>query len=498
MKSIKLPTAQTILIIISFFVALLTWVVPSGKYSTLAYNKDSHSFVISTDNTTTNIDATQASLNSLGIRIPIVKFTSGDIYKPINIPNTYNNVEAKPQGFMEFIQAPIKGIIETADIIFLVLIIGGLIEIMNLSGAFESGITSLSNALRGREFLLIIITLILFALGGTTFGMAEETLAFYPILIPVFLAAGYDALVGVACIFLGSAIGSMCSTTNPFSVVIASDAAGISWTTGLQGRLVLLVTLSVICIIYIIRYAQRVKKHPSKSIIYNQREELNILFKVNPSDTSAKLTLKHKVILIIFTLSFVVMVYGVAKLGWWFVEMSTIFFVSSVLIGLIARIKEIEFVDAFCRGAASLLGVAFIIGIARGISILMTDGMISDTILYNASMLTEGMNKGLFINVLFIIYNGLSFFIPSSSGMAVLTMPIISPLADSVGIGREVIVNAYQYGMGVFYIINPASLILATLAITKIGFDKWLKFVFPLLIMITIVTMVALSISVYF
>jgi uncharacterized ion transporter superfamily protein YfcC len=154
-------------------------------------------------------------------------------------------------------------------------------------------------------------------------------------------------------------------------------------------------------------------------------------------------------------------------------------------------------VNAFSKGAGELLGVAFIIGIARGVSILMDDGLISDTVLFNASALTEGMNKGVFANALFFIYNGLSFFIPSSSGMAVLTMPIISPLADTVGIGREVIVNAYQYGMGLFAIINPTGLILASLAIVKIGFDRWMKFVMPLVIVLILVSMIMLTISVY-
>ena len=144
-----------------------------------------------------------------------------------------------------------------------------------------------------------------------------------------------------------------------------------------------------------------------------------------------------------------------------------------------------------------MLGVAFIIGIARGISILMNDGFISDTVLYSTSSITEGMNKGLFVNVLFFIYNGLSFFIPSSSGMAVLTMPIMSPLADTVGIGREIIVNTYQYGMGLFAIINPTGLILATLGIAKIGFNKWLQFIWPLVIILTLISMVFLTISVY-
>ena len=156
-----------------------------------------------------------------------------------------------------------------------------------------------------------------------------------------------------------------------------------------------------------------------------------------------------------------------------------------------------EFVDTFVKGASDLLGVALIIGIARGVSVIMEYGLISDTLLYYASTVTEGANKGVFTNAMLLIYSGLSFFIPSSSGMAVLTMPIMSPLADTVGIGREIIVNCYQYGMGLFAFINPTGLILASLAVVNVGFDKWLKFVTPLLVILLVFTMMVLTVSVY-
>ena len=189
------------------------------------------------------------------------------------------------------------------------------------------------------------------------------------------------------------------------------------------------------------------------------------------------------------------MIYGVVALEWWFVEMTSIFLVGSILIGVIAKIKETEFIDIFVKGAGDLLGVALIIGIARGVTVIMADGLISDTLLYYASSMTEGMNKGLFASAMTAIYGGLSFFIPSSSGMAVLTMPIMSPLADSVGVGREIVVNAYQYGLGLFYFINPTGLILASLAVVKVGFNKWIKFVMPLFITLIVFTLVVMTVS---
>lgn len=496
MKSFKLPTAHTILLIIAGLVALLTWFVPAGKYDSLQYDKTSKQFVKTHLKTTENLPATQETLEKLHIKIPLEKFTSGSIYKPISIPGTFNKLTPRPQGFVEFIKSPIKGIIQSADIILFVLILGGIIGIMNYSGAFDAGISKLAEVLKGKEYLLIIIVTILIAIGGTTFGLAEETIAFYPILIPVFLAARYDAIVALASVFIGSAIGTMCSTVNPFSVIIASDAAGINWTTGFEGRLAMLIGGIIICLIYIMRYAKKVKNNPSSSIIYEQKEMIENLFG-NSTSSNHKLNIRLRIILFVFALCFVVMIYGVSRLGWWFEEMTAVFLVGAIIIGFLSKISEEKFVSEFIKGATDLLGVAFIIGIARGVSVLMEQGLISDTILYHASSITEGMHKGIFVNVLLFIYSGLSFFIPSSSGMAVLTMPIMSPLADTVGVGREVIVNAYQYGMGLFYFINPTGLILASLAIVKIGYDKWLKFVLPLVLILTLFTMLVLTIQVY-
>ena len=496
MKKLKFPTAQTILLIVAAIVAVLTWIVPAGKYDTLSYNKTENAFERISLTDTKALPATQETLDQLNLSIPLEKFTSGGIYKPINIPDTYKSLDPKPQGFVEFIKSPIKGIIAVADIIFLVLFIGGLIGIMNATGAFEAGIAWLSKVLEGREYWLIISVTFLISVGGTTFGLAEETIAFYPILIPIFLAAKYDAMVPLASIFLGSSVGTMCATTNPFSIIIASDAAGITWTTGLYFRLLVYVLCTTICIIYILRYAKRVKNDPTKSIIYEQRDQIENMFG-SITHSTLKLNLRLRLILLVFILCFVVMIIGVSLLQWWFIEMTVVFLVGAVIIGIIARINEETFIDTFVKGAGDLLSVAIIIGIARGVTILMEDGLISDTLLYYASNATNGMNKGLFINVMFFIYSGLSFFIPSSSGMAVLTMPIMSPLADGVGLGRELVVNAYNYGQGLFAFINPTSLILATLAIVKVGFDKWLKFVMPLIFILLVFIMIMLTVSTY-
>ncbi len=491
------PSAHTILLIISAFAALLTWVILAGKYASLTYDSMEGVFMKTMSNKVEKLPATQKTLEELNVKIPLENFTSGAIYKPISIPDTYQSLAPSPQGFFEFVQAPIKGIIETADIIFLVLIIGGLVGIVEKSGAFSAGISWLSHILTGREYILIISTTLLISLAGTTFGFGEETFAFLPILIPVFLAAKYDALVAIACVFLGSQVGVMASTTNPFSTILASDAAGIKWTIGLEGRIAMLVICITITIVFLLRYAKRIKADPKKSLIYDQKELMEKMFSVSKDIEVPPLTSRLKLILLAFTLCFVIMIIGVAILDWWFVEMTAVFFFGAILIGFMAKMKETKFINSFMRGAGELLGVAFIIGLARGISILMSDGLISDTFLYQAGNLTEGMGKGLFINALFGLYNIISFFISSTSGTAVLTIPIIAPLADTVNIGREVIVNAYQYGHGLFNLINPTGLILAFLGVAQIGYDRFLKFIWPLLVILGIVIMLFLTLSVY-
>lgn len=489
----KIPSAITILLAIAAIVAISTWFVPSGKYDMLQYSASDNSFVIQRMELTEKVPATQESLDLLNVRIPLEKFTSGTLYRPVSIPDTYKETEARPQGVLALAQAPIKGIVEAADIIFLVLIIGGLIGIMNLTGAFDAGIAWLAKILEGREYLLIIFTTLLMAAGGTTFGLGEETLAFYPILIPVFLAARYDVTVGVACIFMGSNIGVMCSTINPFSVIIASDAAGISWTTGLTSRIIMLGIVVIITIVYILRYAQKIRKDPTKSLTYDQRKLHAALFHTEAPKTEVNMSGKLWSILAVFLLCFVTMIVGVSMLGWWFVEMTTVFFVGAILIGIIARVKEDAFISAFMRGAGDLLGVAFIIGIARGVTVLMNDGEISDTFLYHATAVTEGLAPAFFVNSIMLINSGLSFLIPSTSGMAILTMPIMSPLADGLGLGREIIIDAYIYGVGMFYAISPTNTLLPSIALVKLGYDKWLRFVIPLLLIFLVIFMITFT-----
>ena len=496
-KNLQFPTAHTVLMIIAALVALLTWVIPSGQFDRLKYDPDRSLFVRSGPGGDTTLSADQATLDHLGLKISLEKFTGGEIGKAVAIPGSYQQLGSRPQGLVAFIQSPLKGIMEAMDVILFVLIIGGFIGIVHHTGAFDSGVGWLASRLKGREMLLIIIITGLIALGGTTFGMAEETIAFYPILVPVFLAAGYDAMVALAAIYIGSSIGTMASTVNPFCTIIASNAAGINWTNGLYERLFMLLAGTALSMWYIIRYAEKVKKDPSLSLVYAQKDAIESMFAVNTRGKASVFNTRIRLILLAFITCFGIMIYGVSQLDWWFMEMTTVFFVGAIVIAVLGRIPEKSFVTAFVKGSADLLGVALIIGIARGVTVLMDDGLISDSLLYYASHAVQGMSKGIFVNVMMYLYAGLSFFISSSSGMAVLTMPIMAPLADVVGVGRETVVNAYMYGQGLFAFINPTGLILASLAMVNVGFNKWMKFVMPLLLMLALLSMIVLTIDVY-
>ncbi len=434
---------------------------------------------------TKELPATQETLESLGVKVNVEKFTEGSISKPIAIPDTYEELPSNPQGLVKILSAPIQGVYDSIDIIMFVFILGGIIGVINHSGAFDAGIASLSRATKGREMLLIVIVTVLVAAGGTSFGLAEETIAFYPILMPIYLVSGYDALVCIAAIYLGSTIGTMFATTNPFSVVTGSNAAGVNFTDGIMFRGVGLVLAIGLALIYIIRYAKKVQKDAKNSYIFEDKEHIDKKFLSGyDADNLPNFNIRRKLMLIIFALAFVVMVWGVSTQGWGFQDMTALFLIVGIVIGVISGMGEKVFVEKFITGAGDLIGVALIIGVARGVNIIMENGLISDTILYGSSNLVTGMNSILFILVMVVIFCVLGFFIPSSSGLATLAMPIMAPLADSVGISRDGIVSAYMYGQGLMSFITPTGLILASLEMVDVTYNKWLKFVLPLMGMI--------------
>ena len=499
-KKFEFPSAFTVLFIIMVLSAVLTYLIPSGRFSKLVYDRVSNEFVITDQQgETTAKPATQEVLKELNIDLPLEKFTKEIIKKPMSIPGSYKRIPQQPQGFMEIIQAPIAGITDSVDIMIFVLILGGIIGIINKIGAFDAGIAALSKKTKGKEFILVFMIFTLITLGGTTFGMAEETIAFYPILMPIFLVSGFDAMTCIAAISLGSIIGSMFSTINPFSMIIASNAAGISFTEGLVFRIIALILAAAITIIYIYRYTEKVKKNRTKSVVYDQEKEIRERFLSNYEEGSkSEFTLRKKLSLLIFAMAFPVMIWGVSIEGWYFGEMSALFLTVAIVIIVVSGLPEKKSVSAFIQGAGDLIGVAMAVGLARAINVIMDNGYISDTLLDFFSHLVAGMNSGIFALMQFGIFSVLGIFIQSSSGLAVLSMPIMAPLADNAGVSREIIINAYSWGQGLMSFITPTGLVLVFLEMVGVTFDKWLKFVLPLFGIIAAFSAVMLVINTMF
>jgi uncharacterized ion transporter superfamily protein YfcC len=425
--------------------------------------------------------------------------------REVAVPGTYRTVEANPQGPIDVLLAPIGGFYDpdsytanAIDVALFVLLLGGFLGVVNATGSINTGIRAAMRAMEGREIWMIPILMTLFAAGGTTYGMAEETLAFYAILLPVVLRAGYDAVTGVAIILIGAGIGVLGSTINPFATIIASDAASIPFTEGIILRFVLLIGGLAICVAYVMRYASRVKENPERSVVSHQQKahEQHFLKVSGGEDTNDVLSVTQKIILVIFAATFAVMIWGVSTQEWWMARMGALFLGAAIVIGLIGRLGEKRLTGAFIDGARDLLGVALVIGLARGIVVIMDKGLIADTILH-ASAQTLGELPGIaFISTMFAIEVGMSFFVPSSSGLAVLSMPILAPLADFAGVGRDLVVTAYQSANGLVNLINPTfAVVIGGLAIGRVGYDRWIVFIWPLLIILTIFIMGALAVG---
>jgi uncharacterized ion transporter superfamily protein YfcC len=493
----SLPGPIPILMIVIILAAIATWLLPAGQYNKLSVT--GKTFTMVTDTNEIVLPLTQQTLDSLGIHIKVQKFIDGNIRKPVSVPASFTKQKRNPQGFIPILQAPIKGIVDSIDIILFILIIGGFMFVFNETGAMVKGITWLAHSMKGREHWLIIILTIVFSFFAGSYGMAEEALVFYPILVPLFLAAGYDLLVPLAIIFGGTSIGCLPAFSNPFSTIIASNAAGINWMDGLTERLILWVIVTALMVWYILRYAAKIKKDPTASLVYKIDGDVRSLYAVNISNESStpKLEWKTKLLLLIYIATFLTMIGGVVFLDWWTTEMSALFLGSSILIALITRLNEKIFIREFIKGAESLLSVAFIIGVARGVTIILNEGHISDSILYYTANMVQGIQPAFFILMLLAFYIVFSIFIQSSSGMAVLTMPIIGALAILVNVPGREIVNSYMYGMCLMSFLAPTGLILPSLAMVNISFKTWVKFIMPLLILFTIISMVALVIAIY-
>ena len=451
-----MPTAYTILFLLIALVALSTWVIPAGSY----------------------------------------------LYEDgIPITGTYQRVEQSPQGVGAVLQAAFSGFYDAVDVCIFIIMVGGFLGVVMKTGAVDAGVGAVIRRLGGREKWLIPILMVFFGLGGTTYGMWEETMAFYPLLIPVFLAAGYDAVVGISVILLGAGAGVISSTVNPFATGIASGFAGVTLGDGIVLRLIQWAVFEGVAIWYVASYAAKVKKDPSRSVVGVGAGKLQVT-----ADREIELTGRRKAILVVFAGVFLLMTYAVVPfdemglplptLGWWFPELSALFLVGGVVVGLIDRMKESEIAEVFVAGCADLLGVALIIGISRGITVIMNDGAVTDTILNWGEQALAGAGPVMFVVLVYFIYLPLSVLIPSSSGLATLSIPIVAPLGRFAGVGGELVVTAFQSASGLVNIITPtAAVVMGALALGKVGYDQWFRYVWKLIVYFCALTVLFLAVG---
>ncbi len=459
MKKFRMPTAYTILFILLILVAAATWFVPAGSY-----------------------------LRQGPEGVPVA--------------GSYHPVEQQPQGIGDVILASFQGFFDAVDVAMFILMVGGFLGVVMKTGAIDAGVSNVTRLLGGREVLLIPVLMILFSLGGTSFGMWEETMAFYPLLIPVFVAAGYDPLVGIGVVLLGSGAGVLGSTVNPFATGIASGFAGVSLGEGLGLRLAMLAVFDLAAIWYVMRYAIKVRSHPEKSLVAGFSRK----FHGQKGGEVPDLTPRRKWVLAAFALVFLVMVYAVIPfdeiglplptLSWWFPELSGLFLVGGILCGLVYGMGEKEIVDSFVSGAADLIGVAFIIGISRGITVLMDNGSITDTVLHWGEQALSGAGSLAFLLLVYLIYLPLSILIPSSSGLATLSIPIVAPLGQFAGVAASLIVTAFQSASGLVNLITPtAAVVMGGLAVGDVPYDRWVRFVWKLVLIFFLLTVGFLAVS---
>ena len=519
-KKCHFPTAYTILAIIEVLVFFLTYIIPKGKYDTIEYS--SKNFLIKFHNgTEMTINATEKVLNDFKIKIPLENFQKGYIKKPISIPGTYNRTTGESTNFFSLFLYPIKGLIDSSDISFFLMILGGNLNILIESNALSSGMAALSRLAKGKGFLLACLVFIIISIGATTFGMLEEIFAFYPILMPIFLKSGLDGMLAAAPLYMGSMIGNMFSTVNAFTVVLGSYSAGINFVDGVAFRVITLILGELIAILYLYLYYKKIRLDEKKSVCYKIKNRLENEFLKNEDDkndnekregngneenllthsTKEKIkeefTCIQKISIITFICGFVIMILGVMILDWWFEHMSAVFIIFGVVLMFLFGKGEREAIDSFVKGAGDFAGVCIINGIARGINITLDEGEILDTIINSLSNAISGFPKIIFAILMLIVFIFLGIFIQSSTGLAVLSMPVFAPLADEVNCSRSVVVNAYMYGQFLIAFISPTGYILIVLQMAKIGFNYWIKFILPFMVIMFVILIILITISTF-
>jgi len=527
----RFPTAFTVLAAVLLLVWIAAFFVPAGTYAKDASGAPKPG----TYHELPSCSATVATSPALDVESPAesgqapadAAAAPGATYAEAGLPCVDTSFtfrfkqlwDATPNGLYGvengkgFVGPWEEGLLYGSAAIFLfVLAVGAFITVTMKTQAIQTGIGRLALRFRHSGSVLVAILMAVFALGGTSYGMWEETLGFFVLLVPLALALHYDRMVAAAIIFLGAGTGVIASTVNPFATGVASDAAGITIGDGIGLRIAMWFVLLALAIAYVLWYARRVRATPEKSAVG-----------VSPGDAAEaerlisdvpELTGRQKLILVLFAGTFLLMIYGFIPWNdlwhegfgknfplptfadFYFPEAATLFLVMAVVIGLIARLGEEGTVTTIVTGAADFLGAGLIIVLARGITVVMKNAYMTDTILHWMENAVSGTSKGAFAIIAFIVNLPIAFLVPSSSGHAALVMPILAPLADFAGVSRAIAVTAFQSASGLVNLVTPTSaVIMGGLALSKIGYDRYLKFVWPYFVAVFVVVCAFIGIS---
>lgn len=466
-KQFKVPHVYAIIFALMVIFAVLTWIVPSGSYQRQEVNG----------------------------REVTVAGTYEQSEKTYIDEETGDEVDLR-QGVFDVLQAPTRGIQEAIEVVAFILIVGGPFQVITKTGAITSGMGRVVRRFKNKDILIIPIAMVLFALGGTSFGMAEETLPFFAIFMPIMMAMGFDSMTAFMVVFVGARTGYIASTINPFNVLIAQGILGIQGNPQLWLRMIAWVVLTAVAITWVVLYARRVKKNPESSITFEDDIAKKVEFAADESALDAEFTGRQKGVLAVFIAGMCLIIWGLVTQGWYMNEISAVFLAMGLLAGVIAGFSQDVIAQEFVAGIADFAFSAIVVGLARGILVIASDGMIIDTILNALATGLGGIPAVLFTTLLYAVENLLTILVPSSSGLAALTAPIFGPLTELMGLNPEAAVWALSMGSATMSLICPTSAILvAGLGVCKIKLGQWWKTVWKFFLVVSLINIVFVAIS---
>lgn len=434
----------------------------------------------------------------------------GSIQRTTVVPGTYEVLEkeyslnglifgeeiegkATPVSLFKFLSAIPRGLESAADIIFFIFIIGGVFGILQKTGTIIAFLQKLLQVFGNKPQLLIILLMVIIGIAASTLGMGEELLPIIPLFLIVSKKLGYDRIFGVAAVWIAAEIGFAAATTNPYTVQIAQNIAEVPLNSGITFRLIFFAVVMSVSIIFLLRYGARIKKDPSRSIMPDDDFILE-----TDSFVEINFTLKHFIIIVMGISLFAFIIYAVQFFGWWINDMAGAFLLMGILCVLISGMKLNEATHAFIKGMEEMVVAALVVGFARGVQIVLQDGQIMDTIIYSAASSLKEFPGYVAAGGMLVFQTTLNFLIPSGSGQAAVTMPLMAPLSDLVGITRQTAVFAFTCGDGFSNMIIPTSgILMAVLSLAKVPFLKWFKFIFPLFLICIMFSFIFLFVAVY-